>query len=397
MANVRKHRRKWQAQWHYTIDGVRRQATRVFDTRGEAKRFAEQMGEQVERQGIVDPNRFTVRSYMHYWVDHHPKKNVLSPTTLAGYRRHSELGCRHIGELPLTKLTALHLDQMYSALIEGGGVTQKKNADGSRNAKPLAGRSIHHVHAVFRTALKQAVKWNLLPDAPTARATPPQPEKSPAVAMTKAEFAAVRDCARRANYPGLDVLVDMLGLTGLRRSEILGLSIDDIDFTAGEALIQRAVLAVRGVNGNEVVVREKTKTASSRRVVTIPPALLDKLKHHRAFIAGQALAFGADYRREPLLLFPEVGGRPMDPDALTSKLRSLLRSAGIRKKGLQPTHGYRHSMASFAFAAGVDLVTVQKRLGHSRPSTTSDIYLHPVDGEQATHAARKIERAMTGE
>ena len=63
MANVRKHRRKWQAQWHYTIDGERKQATRLFDTKGEAKRYADRMAEQVERQGIVDPHRFTVRAY----------------------------------------------------------------------------------------------------------------------------------------------------------------------------------------------------------------------------------------------------------------------------------------------------------------------------------------------
>ena len=112
---------------------------------------------------------------------------------------------------------------MYSALLEKGGVTQKKNEDGTRNARPLAGRSVHHVHAVFRPRFRQAVKWNLLPDAPTAKATPPQPEKSPAMAMTRAEFTAVRGFARRASYPGLDVLVDMLGLTGLRRSEVLGL------------------------------------------------------------------------------------------------------------------------------------------------------------------------------
>ena len=78
MANVRKHRRKWQAQWHYTIDGKRTQATRLFDTKGEARRFADQMAEQVERQGIVDPNRFTVRAYMRYWIDHHPKRHALA-------------------------------------------------------------------------------------------------------------------------------------------------------------------------------------------------------------------------------------------------------------------------------------------------------------------------------
>ena len=54
-------------------------------------------------------------------------------------------------------------------------------------------------------------------------------------------------------------------------------------------------------------------------------------------------------------------------------------------------------MASHAFANGVDLVTVQKRLGHSRASTTADIYLHTIGDDAAVTAAQKIERAMTGD
>ena len=251
------------------------------------------------------------------------------------------------------------------------------------------------MHAVFRAGLRQAEKWNLIPIVPTAKATPPQPEKSPATAMTRAEFTAVRGFSRKAGYPGLDVLVDMLGLTGLRRSEILGLAIDDINFATGEVLVQRAVLAVRTPEGKEVVIREKTKTASSRRLVTIPPALLDRLRRHKAFIAETAMAFGVGYQRDPLLLFPELGGWAMDPDALTSKLRSLLRSAKIVKTGLQPVHGYRHTMASHAFANDVDLITVSKRLGHSKPSTTADIYLHTISDKTAKTAAAKIEGALT--
>ena len=126
MASIRKHRRKWQAQWYYTIDGKRTQVTRLFDTKGEARRFANQMHEEVERHGVFDPNRFTVRAYMRYWIDHHPKRHALSPTTLAGYRRHSDLGCRYVGDLPLAKLSALDLDRMYSALLEKGGVRRRK-------------------------------------------------------------------------------------------------------------------------------------------------------------------------------------------------------------------------------------------------------------------------------
>ena len=56
--------------------------------------------------------------------------------------------------------------------------------------------------------------------------------------------------------------------------------------------------------------REKTKTTSSRRIVTIPPALLDRLRRHRAFIAEQAMAFGADYCASPFCCFLKSADGP---------------------------------------------------------------------------------------
>ena len=320
----------------------------------------------------------------------------MSPTTLAGYRRHIDVAvaCRRAAA-----------DQAYRTAprqdVCGAARNRRRHAEEERGWQPQRpaayGPLLHHVHAVFRSALRQAVKWNLLPDAPTAKATPPQPGKSPAVAMTRAEFTAVRGFARKASYPGLDVLVDMLGLTGLRRSEILGLALDDIDFETGEALVQRAVLAVRNDRGNAVVVRDKTKTASSRRQVTIPPVLLDRLRRHRAFLAEQALAFGADYQPRALAFFsgsrrpPDGPGRPDIEVALAACARPGSRGRGCIRLILSSLDGVVRLRQRRRSGDGAEEAGTLAGLDHGR-------YLFAPDRDDAaTTAAQKIERAMTGD
>jgi integrase len=77
----------------------------------------------------------------------------------------------------------------------------------------------------------------------------------------------------------------------------------------------------------------------------------------------------------------------MRPNTLTTRLRALLKAAGV--VGAQPAHCFRHSMATNALAAGVDLKTVSARMGHSRTSTTLDLYIHS-DQERDRAAAATL-------
>ncbi|HEV2900811.1 MAG TPA: tyrosine-type recombinase/integrase [Pseudaminobacter sp.] len=377
----------WQAVWHVTIDGERRQKTKAFDSASAAKAYAARMGDEAEQRGITDPNRFTVRGYFDYWLANHPKRAKLSPTTIIGYKRNLAFVSRHVGDVLLSKLTALDLDRTYAALLERGG----RARDGSRAVRPLQARTVGHAHRAAFTALRQAVKWGLIATNPAANATPPTPRKSKARALVGDEWAKVWKAAKAARYPGMDVLVATLAVAGLRRSELLGLAFDSVDLDAGTIEIKRTV--VTG-DGNMPVLRTVTKTEGSERPITIPPPLVEMLKRHRTFITEQMLAFGKDYCRDPLFCFPEAGGHMMKPDTLTSKMRSLMRTAGV--KGVQPTHGHRHSMATNALAAGVDIKTVSTRMGHSRTSTTIDMYVHTSD-ERDRAAADTITGAMNRE
>jgi integrase len=378
MASVRKRRLPsgvivWQALWAVTVDGVRRQQGRNFPTAKEAKRYAAEMAETVERKGIADPDRQSVRVYLNKWLDHLEKRGQHSITTLPGYRLNVERACRYIGDIPLHKLTPRDLDTCYVDLLARGGWTQKRDESGRRMQRPLSARTVHHVHRALSTAFKQAVRWRLIAENPCTNASPPKPGKAVTRAMTEAEVLQVMDTAEAVTfYPGIDVLARVLLIGGVRRSEALALCWDCVDIPGRTLTIRRSV--VTGPNRQPVLRDNMTKSEAGRRVIPIDAELAAMLARHKLFILEQVVAFGPDYQRTPLLCFPEVTGLPMKPDTATSRMRFLLKRAGIEGVRLG-THVFRHTMGSH-LVRRTDIVTVSRRMGHSRVSTTADIYLH---------------------
>jgi integrase len=404
MASVRRHKYPNGKPYHQAVwsvigkDGVRRQKTKVFDKAGDAKAYARRMADEVERRGVADLHKHTVKEFLSQWLATLRQRGEHSPTTLTGYARNIDLLCREVGHIALAKLTPYQLDQAYAELLKRGGKSKRPNKDGSRSPVPLSARTVHSVHRCVHTAFEQARKWKLIPENPARDATPPSPLPSPARAMSDDEMLRVWQAAQKAQaenkiYPGIDCVVLLLILTGLRRSEVLGLTWDAIDLDAGRITVKRTLIVDE--DGKPLLRTEKAKSANSLRPMTIPAILVDRLRAHWTFTAEQMLAWGADYRRDPLLVFPEAGGGMPNPSTWTIRLRQIMRQA--RVKGVQPAHGYRHSAATAMIAAGIDIKTVQTRLGHSTPAITMALYVHPEetrDKAAAEALAARLSKAL---
>jgi integrase len=166
--------------------------------------------------------------------------------------------------------------------------------------------------------------------------------------------------------------VGLLLVTGCRRSELLGLALDAVDLDTGVVEIRRAVVDI----GGRPHLRETVKSRSSHRQVSLPAGLIEQLRSRRTHLTERALALGPQYQRNPFLLFPANDGSPLRPEALSDRLRVLMRHAGVH--GAQPTHGWRHTAATLLFGSGADAKTVQNRLGHSTPAITLQLYVHPL-------------------
>lgn len=131
MATVRKVRKPsgtviYQAIWRE----ARRQRTRNFSRAAEARAFAQQMEQEAERRGIGDPEQHTVERFLRRWIATLKDRNEHSPATISGYERCIGMASREIGDVPLARLTARHLDQAYSRMRKHGGCSTSQARHG---------------------------------------------------------------------------------------------------------------------------------------------------------------------------------------------------------------------------------------------------------------------------
>jgi integrase len=357
---------RWQSRYRVPgPDGRPQDRARNFATRKQAAAHAAQMRE-IESRGVGDSHRHDFAGYLHTWLKHHRERGDLAPTTMRGYERNAALAARYLGHVLLEKLSGRDFDALYAKLLTQGG--QPKGPP-----RPLSRRSVHHVARLCHGALRQAVKWRWLAHNPAADATAPHVAHKQARGFTTEEIA--RLLAAAEGDAELHCILALLLVSGLRRSELLGLTLEAeaLDLEAGTLSVTRTVTEI----GSKVIVREITKTKLSRRTLSVPAAVVLLLRAQKARVLEQALAWGGEYAPGPRFLFPVNGGAPMRPFSLTERLARLMRRAGI--KGVQPTHGWRHACATLMIAGGADVKTTQSRLGHSSPLITLALYVDKID------------------
>ncbi len=161
--------------------------------------------------------------------------------------------------------------------------------------------------------------------------------------------------------------------TGCRQAEAAELQWGDIDWNRRTAEIRRQWR--RGAF-------YEPKTKSSRRTVELPDELVSALKRWKLRCP----------KGEHDLVFPDAKGRPMQSsDLLRTGLHSALRRAGLRKVRF---NDLRHAFASNLLAAGTDIVTVSKALGHANVHITLTTYAHAIPREERQGAGDALARLM---
>jgi len=183
-------------------------------------------------------------------------------------------------------------------------------------------------------------------------------------------------------------LAALLLSTGLRRSEVLGLAFGDLDFEAGTLRVRRTVVEI----SSKPVEREGGKSDAALRTISIPPALVTLLRAQKIRVQEQALAWGPLYQRDPLYVFPGLGGKALAPKYLTQRMRALMQAAGI--SGRAPVHRWRHTSGSVLYDLTGNVKVVQRRLGHASHHTTMGLYVHPAE-KRDREASEHFERILT--
>jgi integrase len=100
---------------------------------------------------------------------------------------------------------------------------------------------------------------------------------------------------------------------------------------------------------------------------------VDALRQHRKRLLELGLQLGAGRLPADALLFSDIEGRPLSPNAVSAAWADLADRIGMPAVTF---HALRHTHVSQLIDVGVDIVTISKRIGHSKPDITLRIYAH---------------------
>lgn len=268
-------------------------------------------------------------------------------------------------------ITAEKAEAIASALNRPLGELFKITADNT----PLTSKTILEYHRLISTILHQADKEMLVLFNAAQKATPPKCRSSEADTFQPEEVEKIMECLESEPIR-MRVLIHLLIITGCRRGEIAGLKWSKVDWDNSQLKIDRTRLytAERGAY-------ESTTKTHNTRFIKLPPVTMELLSEYKAEQERLQALYGSAWKQSDYVLIGE-NGQPVHPDSITIWVNKFGERHGI--PNMHP-HKFRHTMASLLYFGGMDSITISKRLGHAKVSTTTDIYSHII--KQADEAA----------
>lgn len=255
------------------------------------------------------------------------KKDVLSPETVRGYRVVQRNRFPELMQMDIHKISS---EDVQAAINEA--------------SKTLSPKTVKNAWGVVHPILKESGIDIRLPQMRQAERAYLEPEQ------IKQFCAAVK---------GTDIEIPaLLALLSLRRSEIFGLTWENVDLKNDVIHVRQTL--VYDEDGNKVL-KQTTKNVSSRRDV---PILIDQLREALKKEKGEGRVM------------------TMAPNTLYRKINRVCENAGLPLVGI---HGLRHSFASLAAHLGIPENVAMRIGGWANDATMKRIYVHVLESDRAKY------------
>ena len=273
--------------------------------------------------------------------------------------------------LTLRELEARHLQMFYSEML--------------RKVKP---NTVIHYHAIIHSALKYAVKTDMLVQNVADKVDRPKKNSFQPVFLSAEEMQKMFEALRGTK---LELPVLVAAFYGFRRGEVLGLKWDAIDFERGTISVIRTVTTIT-VEGKQMEIEQQSaKTKSSLRTLPLIGSFREYFLQVKEAQELNKQICGNCYNHEyDGFVFVDELGERMRANYLTSAFPKFLEDHGLRRMRF---HDLRHSCASLLLANGVPLKHIQEWLGHSDFTTTANIYAH-LDYKSKITSAQAMETGL---
>ena len=382
--------------------------------KNEVNDFAREFEKRVKEGKYLTGDKLTLSRFVEIWTEEWAIKN-LTTVGLEDYQR--LLNGRvldKLGNMKLSKITALHIQSVYDELEKGG----------------LAPATIRKTNTALNSVFKYAFRMGTIKENPCDRIELPRMKRNKdihffTVTQAKAFLEALEDdhvftCSssdRKIKNTGTEfevreytahrtvsfqfrVLFSLAIYGGFRRGEIVALKWSDIDFEHRTVSINKAFAKTKA-NGQTL---KCPKTVSGIRTVVLPSNCFDLLRQWKAEQKRLSLLLGTKWEGkrndsfdDNFVFIQTDSGLPMNLDTPYHKFKEVIEyynSHCEKEEDKLPDirfHDLRHTSASLLLSENVDIVTVSRRLGHAQVSTTLDVYAHAMEKKDET-ASDTLER-----
>lgn len=326
-----------------------------------------------EATSDIDPD-ILFGEYIKLWLEE--TKKTVDEITYQGYLSVANAQIIPYFEnvrVPLCKLKREDIQRYVDLKSENGRL------DGKGGLSP---KTMKTHKLIIQLALKNAVKNGLIGENPCDFIKlPKMKQREPefyTISQLNALFTAIR---AESLYP----LIYFTVIYGLRRSEVLGLKWDSVNFELNTVTVKHTV-----VRFTTVVEKDSTKTASSYRSYPMTDDVRHMLLELKESENKNRTLFGKEYTENDYI-FKWADGKTYAPDYITKKFTKLLKKYNLPHIRF---HDLRHSCASLLIANGFTLKDIQEWLGHSDIRVTANIYAH-LDTERKKNIASSMSNTFT--
>jgi integrase len=322
----------------------------------------------VAQSKYVEPNKVSVAEWVRGRVDVWESTGEISARTAQRYRQLVENQIvPHIGEKLLQKLRPLDIETWHDELRTVGRV---------RGKGELSARTIGHAHKVLGKAFADAAGFELIHRNVVRLKKPPRVDDEGEMVIVR----DVPDLLKKLEGSALR-LPGLLGLfCGMRIGEVLALRWGRVDIDAKVIQVREALEKTK----KHGIRSKPPKSKAGKRDITMPDEVVEALRIYRRDQLELRMRLGQGNLPDDALLFANLEGEPRSPPAVSRAFSDFTVRIGLPDVTF---HALRHTHASQLIDAGVDVVTISKRLGHAKPDITLRVYAHLFKESDAKAAA----------
>jgi len=338
-------------------------------TQKEVLQKLKQVLSSIDSVKYTEPNRLTVGQWLDIWTAEY--LGAVKPGTRESYTAKIKNNIRpFIGAVKLQQLKP-HTVQKFCNDLHAGGLSPK---------------SVKCIHGVLHVALKQALKNGYILNNPADGTTLPRVEKPEIEPLPEDKIAAFIERVRDHEFGAIYFLTLF---TGMRQSEVLGLSWDCVNFQNQSILVRRQLIRSKEKGGGysmQTLKNDKPRTVAPARIV------MQWLWAERSKQAERAKQAGTAWANPDNLVFTDALGNHLCHVTVYKHYKRLVAELGMPDMRF---HDLRHTYAVNALRSGDDIKTVQGNLGHHTAAFTLDTYGH-VTEEMRRDSANRMQNFIDG-